>query len=173
MNFIFVSPQFPKTYWNFCDRLKQRGVCVLGIGDTPYDELDDHVKASLVEYYRVDNMENYEEMFRAVAYFSFRYGKIDWIESNNEYWLAQDARLRSDFHITTGYQSEEVWEIRSKSRMKKYYAQAGIPTARWHMEMCIRDSCSACCWPWDWGERSLRSPGSISALPLCLRRCCC
>lgn len=133
MNFIFVSPQFPKTYWNFCDRLKQRGVCVLGIGDTPYDELDDHVKASLVEYYRVDNMENYEEMFRAVAYFSFRYGKIDWIESNNEYWLAQDARLRSDFHITTGYQSEEVWEIRSKSRMKKYYAQAGIPTARWHM----------------------------------------
>ena len=133
MNFIFVSPQFPKTYWNFCDRLKQRGVCVLGIGDTPYDELDDHVKASLVEYYRVDNMENYEEMFRAVAYFSFRYGKIDWIESNNEYWLAQDARLRRDFHITTGFQSEEVWEIRSKSRMKKYYAQAGIPTARWHM----------------------------------------
>lgn len=133
MNFIFVSPQFPKTYWNFCERLKQRGVCVLGIGDTPYDDLDEHVKTSLQEYYRVNNMENYDEMFRAVAYFSFRYGKIDWIESNNEYWLAQDARLRTDFHITTGYQSEEVWEIRSKSKMKKYYAQAGIPTARYHM----------------------------------------
>ena len=61
MNFIFISPQFPKTYWNFCDRLKNKGVCVLGIGDTPYDELDDHVKNSLQEYYRVDNMENYEE----------------------------------------------------------------------------------------------------------------
>lgn len=133
MNFIFISPQFPKTYWNFCNRLKQRGVCVLGIGDTPYDDLDDHVKESLQEYYRVDNMENYDEMFRAIAYFSFRYGKIDWIESNNEYWLAQDARLRSDFHVTTGYQSEEVWEIRSKSKMKKYYAKAKIPTARYHM----------------------------------------
>ncbi len=139
MNFIFISPQFPKTYWNFCNRLKQKGVCVLGIGDTPYDALDDHVKESLQEYYRVDNMENYDEMFRAVAYFSFRYGKIDWIESNNEYWLAQDARLRTDFHVTTGYQSEEVWEIRSKSKMKKYYAKAKIPTARYHMVTTIEE----------------------------------
>ena len=133
MNFIFISPQFPKTYWNFCDRLKNKGVCVLGIGDTPYDELDDHVKNSLQEYYRVDNMENYEEMFRAVAFFSFRYGKIDWIESNNEYWLTQDARLRTDFNITSGYQNKEVMEIRSKSKMKKYYKKAGSPCARYHM----------------------------------------
>lgn len=133
MNFIFISPQFPKTYWNFCDRLKNKGVCVLGIGDTPYDELDDHVKNSLQEYYRVDNMENYEEMFRAVAFFSFRYGKIDWIESNNEYWLTQDARLRTDFNITSGYQNKEVMEIRSKSKMKKYYKKVGIPCARYHM----------------------------------------
>ena len=36
MNFIFISPQFPRVYWNFCDRLKKKGVNVLGIGDTPY-----------------------------------------------------------------------------------------------------------------------------------------
>lgn len=133
MNFVFISPQFPRTYWNFCDRLKRRGVCVLGIGDTPYDSLDERVKASLQEYYRVDNMENYDEMFRAVAYFSFRYGKIDWIESNNEYWLQQDARLRTDFHVTSGYHEDEVWEIKYKSRMKKYYQEAGIPCARYHL----------------------------------------
>ena len=33
MNFIFISPNFPHTYWNFCDRLKKNGVNVLGIGD--------------------------------------------------------------------------------------------------------------------------------------------
>ena len=44
MNFIFISPQFPKTYWNFCDRLKRNGVNVLGIADTPYDQLDNKVK---------------------------------------------------------------------------------------------------------------------------------
>ena len=56
MNFVFVSPQFPASYWNFCDRLKQRGVTVLGLSDAPYDSLSDQVKNSLTEYYRVDNM---------------------------------------------------------------------------------------------------------------------
>ena len=36
MNFIFISPNFPQTYWNFCERLRRRGVTVLGIGDAPY-----------------------------------------------------------------------------------------------------------------------------------------
>ena len=44
MNFIFISPQFPRTYWNWCDRLKKNGANVLGIGDTPYDQLDDALK---------------------------------------------------------------------------------------------------------------------------------
>ena len=39
MNFIFVSPMFPETYWLFCDRLKANGANVLGIGDAPYDSL--------------------------------------------------------------------------------------------------------------------------------------
>ena len=30
MNFIFVSPHFPKTYWNFCDRLRCNGEPVGG-----------------------------------------------------------------------------------------------------------------------------------------------
>jgi hypothetical protein len=37
MNFVFISPHFPHTYWNFCQRLKQNGVTVLGIADAPYD----------------------------------------------------------------------------------------------------------------------------------------
>ena len=87
MNFIFRSPNFPHTYWQFCDRLKRNGVNVLGIGDAPYDELEQPLKDALTEYYKVGNMEDYDEVYRAVAYFAFRYGKIDWIESNNEYWL--------------------------------------------------------------------------------------
>lgn len=133
MNFVFISPQFPKTYWNFCDRLKRNGVNVIGVGDTPYETLDLTVKQSLSEYFKVDNMENYDEMLRCLGLITFKYGKIDWIESNNEYWLQQDARLRTDFHVTTGIQSESVLEIKSKSAMKKHYAKAGVPTARYHM----------------------------------------
>ena len=32
MNFVFVSPHFPKSYWNFCDRLRRNGVNVLAMG---------------------------------------------------------------------------------------------------------------------------------------------
>lgn len=130
MNVIFISPQFPHTYWNFCDRLKQNGATVLGIGDAPYSELEWQLKKSLTEYYRVDNMEDYSQMFRAVAFFSFKYGKIDWLESNNEYWLSQDARLRTDFNITTGVQNGQIDFIKEKHLMKVTYNNAHIPTAR-------------------------------------------
>ena len=132
MNFVFISPNFPRTYWNFCDRLAKNGVNVLGVGDCPYEALDRELKDALTEYYKVDSLENYDQVFRAVAYFSFRYGKIDWLESNNEYWLEQDARLRTDFHITTGVDSRAVVAFKSKSGMKKFYAAAKVPTARCH-----------------------------------------
>ncbi len=130
MNFIFISPAFPTNYYNFCDRLKKNGVNVLGIGDTPYNELNDNVKSSLTEYYKVNSLESYDEVFRAVAYFSFKYGKIDFLESNNEYWLRQDAKLRTDFNIT-GAKSDDVLNFTSKSNMKEFYKKAGVPVARY------------------------------------------
>ena len=133
MNFVFVSPHFPHTYWQFCDRLKRNGLNVLGIGDAPYDSLEAPLKAALTEYYRVNSLEDYDQVYRAVAFFAFKYGKIDWIESMNEYWLEQDARLRTDFNITTGIREDRISFIKEKSLMKKLYLEAGIPTARQHI----------------------------------------
>ena len=133
MNFVFVSPHFPHTYWQFCDRLHRNGINVLGIGDAPYDSLEAPLKAALTEYYRVDNLEDYDQVYRAVAFFAFKYGRIDWVESMNEYWLEQDARLRTDFNITTGIRSDRIGFIKEKSLMKKLYLEAGIPTARQHV----------------------------------------
>lgn len=133
MNFIFISPQFPSTYWNFCDRLHRNKVNVLGIGDCPYDALDWRLKKVLTEYYKVENLGDYGSVFRGVAFFSYKYGKIDWLESNNEFWLEQDARLRTDFHITTGIGTEGIARFKSKFRMKEFYKKAGVPSAR-----CLR-----------------------------------
>ena len=133
MNFVFLSPNFPKTYWHFTQGLKNNGVTTLGIGDCPYDELDSDCRNSLVEYYKVSSMENYDEVYRAVAFFAFKYGKIDWLETNNEYWLLRDAQLRTDFNITTGLQNDRIDGIKYKSRMKEFYAKAGVKTARYHL----------------------------------------
>ncbi len=132
-NMVFLSPNFPTNYWQFCRELKNNGLNVLGVGDAPYDDLADELKDSLTEYYKVDTLEDYEQVYRAVAYFAWRYGKIDWLESNNEYWLEQNAALRTDFHITSGFQVEDMPRVKFKSEMKKYYALAGIPAARWHL----------------------------------------
>ncbi len=133
MNYIFISPNFPHSYWQFCERLRGNGVTVLGVGDAPYDGLDPRLKDALMEYFRVDSLEDYDQVYRAVGYFAFRYGKIDWIESLNEYWLEQDARLRDDFNVTTGIRSDRIGFIKEKSLMKRIYVDAGIPTARQHV----------------------------------------
>ena len=130
MNLIFISPHFPATYWHFCAGLKANGVNVLGIADTQYENLPWELRGSLSDYYKVDNLEDYGQMYRAVAWLAHKWGKIDWIESNNEYWLEQDARLRTDFNVTTGIKNDQIASIRNKSEMKKYYALGGIPTAR-------------------------------------------
>ena len=132
-NVVFISPNFPTNYWQFCHELKNNGMNVLGIGDQPYDQLMPELKENLTEYYWVDNMEDYDQVYRAVAFFIFKYGRIDFLESNNEYWLEQDARLRTDFHITTGFQSSDIPRIKYKSKMKEYYHKAGIRTARYHL----------------------------------------
>ena len=132
-NFIFISPNFPTNYWQFCRELKKNGMNVLGIGDQPYQELSQDLRESLNEYYKVSSLENYDEVYRAVAFFTFKHGRIDWLESNNEYWLERDAQLRTDFHITSGFQVEDMPRIKYKSKMKQYYRKAGIPVARYHM----------------------------------------
>ena len=130
MNVVFISPHFPQTYSHFCAGLKADGVNVLGIADAPYGELTDELRSSLTDYYQVRNLEDYDEVYRAVAWFAHRYGRIDWIESNNEYWLEQDARLRTDFNVTTGLHTDRISGIKNKSEMKKFYALGGVPTAR-------------------------------------------
>lgn len=131
--FIFISPNFPDNYWRFCAELKKNGLRVLGIGDCPYDELKPELKDSLHEYYKVDSLEDYESVFRGVAFLTYKHGKIDWLESNNEYWLERDAALRTAFDITTGPKTPDMAKIKQKSAMKAFYEKAGIPTARYHL----------------------------------------
>ena len=132
-NVIFISPNFPTNYWMFCRELKNNGMNVLGIGEQPYDELTQELKDSLNEYYKVDSLETEDSVYRAVAFFIFKHGRIDWLESNNEYWLEKDAALRTAFNITSGFQTSDIPRIKYKSKMKEFYTKAGIPVARYHL----------------------------------------
>ncbi|MGO2685746.1 MAG: ATP-grasp domain-containing protein, partial [Enterococcus italicus] len=106
-NFVLISPHFPTNFLPFSARLKEAGMHTLGIADVAYESLPEELRQNLTEYYRVDNMEDYEQVYKAVAFFAFKYGKIDRIESHNEHWLALDAKLRQDFNVQ-GYRPEDV-----------------------------------------------------------------
>ncbi len=133
MNYVFISPAYPISCTLFIDRLNSLGVNVLGIGDVPYDELNDHLKNALTEYYYVSTLRDYDQIYRAVGFYIHKYGRIDWLESLNEYWLPVDARLRTDFNIATGTRDNEIRDFISKSGMKRIFLEAGIPTARQHI----------------------------------------
>lgn len=132
-NFVFISPTFPKTYYQFPLAWKRLGGTSLCIGEDSWESLSSDMKEACSEYYQVSSMKNYDEMYRAVAWFAHKHGKIDWLESNNEFWLEQDAQLRTDFNITTGDKSDTVMRYKKKSNMKEFYAKASVPTARYHL----------------------------------------
>ena len=131
-NFIFISPNFPTNYWKFCAELKKNGMNVLGIGDCPYDQLMPELRGSLNEYYKVSSLENYDEVFRAVAFLTYKHGRIDWLESNNEYWLERDAMLRTAFNITTGFHTEDMQPVKYQLRQGGHQDRALAHRARLH-----------------------------------------
>ena len=130
-NFVFISPHFPDSFYRFVVALKKNGFRVLGIADEAYEKLKPELKAALTEYYRCPNMENFEEEINAVRYFENKYGHIDYLESNNEYWLERDAKLREIFNITTGPMGDEIKYYQHKSLMKQGYERAGAKVAKY------------------------------------------
>lgn len=132
-NFIFISPHFPQSYWRFCLSLKNNGFNVLGIGDAPYNELSEECKYALTEYYCCQDMDNFDNEKKAVAYFKEKYGRIDFLESNNEYWLEKDAELRTIFGIATGPNKDFIKRYKFKSIQKEYYKKAGLKFARYEV----------------------------------------
>ena len=124
MNYLLISPNFPKSQEYFAKRLSEKGITVLGIGTETYDELSPRLQEVITEYFKVNNLEDYNEVLKAVAFLTYKHGKIDRVESNNEYWLELDAKIREDFNID-GVKPSQLLLTKYKSRMKDVFRKAG------------------------------------------------
>lgn len=129
MNLVFLSPDFPPNFRYFCMRLRDAGANVFGVADAAFDSLDRELRDALTFYYRVEDMHNWDQLCAAMHYFQERWGKIDRIESMNEYWLGYEAGLRTDFDIF-GIKRDQIDRIKRKSLMKKTFEEAGLQPAR-------------------------------------------
>lgn len=128
-NVLLISPDFPRTYFQFAKAFKKNGCRVLAIGSTPYNEIHPELRDNVDEYYQTWEMENFDKMCEIVGYFQSKYGKIDFLESNNEYWLRSDAKLRERFGIDSGIYPSQLDEYQRKSSMKKAFMAAGAHVA--------------------------------------------
>ena len=131
INFVFISPNFPIRYFKWVESLKNRGIRVLGIGDSPNYDLNSRLTNALTEYYFVADLSKKDDLRAALRYFENKYGHIDYLESNNEWWLESDASLRKEFNIDTGFHPEDMMKIKAKSAMKEYFQKAGVNVARY------------------------------------------
>lgn len=131
MNFVFISPNFPTLYSKFVKSLNYRGVSVFGIGDQRYEDLSQELKENLKEYCYVSDLSNVGWMINAIQYLKEKYGELDFIESNNEFWMMNDAKYREWFNVKNGYRFHQLEEFQSKSGMKKYFSKAGAKVARY------------------------------------------
>ena len=139
MNFIFISPNFPQIYSHFVKALKEKGINVFGIGDERFECLNDELKQNLTEYCFVADLNNKSWMINTIEYLKNKYGNIDFIESNNEYWMRNDAVYREWFNIKGGYRPGDLDHYQAKSQMKQYFNKAGVKTARYILVSSLED----------------------------------
>jgi len=138
MNFLVLSPNFPPNFYKFCTSLQSLGWNVFGIGDAPADSLVCELSV-LVEYVHVQNLGDYNAVLDAAKYLTGKFGQMSGLESNNEYWLEQDACLRRDLGIE-GIKPDALEFYKYKSKMKTKFVAAKIATVPF---VVTQDFCQA------------------------------
>ena len=77
----------------------------------------------------MDDLHNYDAVYRAVSYLSYKYGRPDGIESLNDYWATLEASLRRDFNVV-GFDVDYARKVFDKNAVFDAAASAGVRTLK-------------------------------------------
>lgn len=127
MNIVFVEPAFPNNQRRFVAALAGVGANVIGVGESPEDELGDELRGQLGAYYRVSNVTDVAQLDAAVAWAQDQ-AWVDRLESTIESHQMAAAQVREARGIP-GTSVRTTWLCRDKPSMKQALREAGVPTA--------------------------------------------
>ena len=127
MRILYLSPGFPPNSHLFCVAAHARGASVLAVGDVPESDLPLEARHALERYVFEPRMGEYQVLLGIVNAMIGEHGRIDFVESNGEHWLAVEGRLRDDLGIE-GLTTRDVGRLRSKLAMAEAFEKAGVPS---------------------------------------------
>lgn len=129
MNLVYISPHYPAHYSQFVESLAKYGVKVYGISDLPDEALDPVIRNSICGHYRVERLEDHNQVINAAKFFKANIGNIDCVESHLEPWIELEALVREACDIN-GPKPDNLQFIKRKSKMKDVFKRAKVPAAR-------------------------------------------
>jgi len=127
MNIIFLEPGFPANQREFVRALASIGAHVLGVGDRPYEWLDDELKGWLGGYQQIASVTDEGALEWAVRQFQSRMW-VDRMEAVVEAHVMPAAHVRERCSIP-GTSARTAYLCRDKVAMKEVLRKAGVPTA--------------------------------------------
>jgi phosphoribosylaminoimidazole carboxylase (NCAIR synthetase) len=127
MNVIFVEPGFPENQRQFVRALHDIGARVTGIGERPFDWLDDEIRGWLAGYEKVGSVTDEGSLHDAVRRVQAREW-VDRLEATVEAHILPTARVREACTIP-GISTRTAYLCRDKVAMKAVLRAAGVPCA--------------------------------------------
>ena len=127
MNVIFLEPGFPANQREFVRGLASIGTHVIGVGDRPYEWLDDELRSWLGGYQQIASVTDEGALEWAVREAQKRMW-IDRLEAVVEAHVLPAAHVRERCGIP-GISARTAYLCRDKVAMKEVLRQAGVPTA--------------------------------------------
>jgi hypothetical protein len=127
MNVLFIEPAFPANQREFVRALASIGARVLGIGERPYDWIDDEAKGWLGGYQQIASVTDEGALEWAVREAQSRIW-IDRLEATIEAHILPAAHVRERCTIP-GISARTAYLCRDKVAMKEVLRRAGVPTA--------------------------------------------
>ena len=116
MNIIFIEPAFPDNQRDFVRGLHAVGAHVIGIGERPWDWLEDDLKHWLGEYVQIPSVTDEGALFQTVQAIQSKLW-VDRLEATVEAHVLPAARVREACQIP-GTSVHTAWLCRDKPAMK-------------------------------------------------------
>jgi hypothetical protein len=128
MNVLFISPGYPPEMPHFVRGFAEQGASIIGISDTPYEQIPEHSRRHLARYLRVPTLTNEAEAVAAVRE-ALPPGSIDRVVCLWEPGVVLAAKLRVALGVP-GQSVEQAIAFRDKDVMKQVIRAAGLRTAK-------------------------------------------